>query len=320
MMRNSSLSLFLGVTATALVLTPTRAVAQTFDFNRVENLSIRPIESDSVLSFFGDRTRNEGYITFRNSDTTAPDAGHIDLRPGIDNASYYIVGPGRSPDPATRGTRTASLEGLTGLTNLSNYLKQNDIPLSSIGIDFIPKSDRDVTKTWNLGEDKLGQDWFGSPDSTIEESIFQANPDDVENFLTFGTTKIIDLGYTPAYFISVNDNPGSAVGNFNIFLTDPTPAFKVPGLDPLASGLADAFLQDVAAGGGLVQQVSIDQPELSDFSFSSSQGYEIITVSYPLELRIVGSTSVPESSSVLGLFMLGALGTVARMTSQKLKQ
>ncbi|NEQ88138.1 MAG: PEP-CTERM sorting domain-containing protein, partial [Moorea sp. SIO2I5] len=206
-MPNSSLSLFLGVTATALVLTPTTAVAQTFDFNRVENLPGGPIESDSVLSFFGDIANNEGYLAFRNEDPTAPDAGHIDLRPGTDNARYYIVGPGRSPDPATRGTRSVTLEGLTGLPNFSNYLKENDIPLNSIGFDFLPKSDRDLTKTWNLGEDKQGQDWFGSADSPIEESIYQANPDDVENFLTFGTTKIIDFGYTPFYFVSANDNP-----------------------------------------------------------------------------------------------------------------
>mgnify|MGYP000562637367 CR=1 FL=1 len=319
-MPNSSLSLFLGVAATALVLTPTTAVAQTFDFGRVENIPVLPLESDSVLSFFGDIANNEGNIGFSNEDPTAPDAGHIGFRPGTDNVRYYAIGPGRSPDPATRGTRSATLEGVTGLPNFFNYLKENDIPLSSIGLDFGPKSDRDVTKTWNLGEDKLGQDWFGSPDSTIEESIYQANPDDVENFLTFGTTKIIDFGYTPFYFVSANDNPGSPVGNFNNFWGNPIPAFKVPGLDPLASGLADAFLQDVAAGGGLVQEISIDQIELSDLSFSVSQGFEIITFSYPIEIRIVGSTSVPESSSVLGLFMLGALGTVARMTSQKLKQ
>ncbi|NEQ62627.1 MAG: PEP-CTERM sorting domain-containing protein, partial [Moorea sp. SIO4A1] len=316
-MPNSSLSLFLGVTATALVLTPTTAVAQTFDFGRVENLPVLPIESDSVLSFFGDIANNEGYIAFRNADPTAPDAGHIGFRPGTDNARYYTVGPGRSPDPATRGTRSATLEGVTGLPNFFNYLKENDIPLSSIGFDFIPKSDRDVTKTWNLGEDKLGQDWFGSPDSPIEEVIFQANPDDVEYFITVGTTKIINFGYSPFYFVSANDNPGTQVGNFNIFWGNPTPAFKAPGLDPLASGLADAFLQDVAAGGGFIQLFSIDQPELSDFSFSVSQGFEIVTLSYPIDIRIVGSTSVPESSSVLGLFMLGALGTVARMTSQK---
>ncbi|NEO36806.1 MAG: PEP-CTERM sorting domain-containing protein [Moorea sp. SIOASIH] len=319
-MPNSSLSLFLGVAATALVLTPTTAVAQTFDFNRVENLPVLPIESDSVLSFSGDIANNEGYLAFSNVDPTAPDAGHIGFRPGTDNFRYYILGPGRSPDPARLGTRSATLEGVTGLPNFFNYLNENDIPLSSIGLDFGPKSDRDVTKTWNLGEDQLGQDWFGSPDSPIEESIYQANPDDVENFLTFGTTKIINFGYTPFYFVSANDNPGTPIGNFNNFWSNPIPAFKAPGLDPLASGLADAFLQDVAAGGGLVQEISIDQPEPSDLSFSVSQGFEIITLSYPLEIRIVGSTSVPEGSSVLGLFMLGALGTVARMTSQKLKQ
>jgi hypothetical protein len=319
-MRNSTLCLFLGLTATAVVLTPIPVEAATFDYSRVENISVRPIESNNILSFFGDQYQNEGYVAFSNEDPNAPDAGHvrIGLNSGNTNTAYYVLGREDSPDPSG-ATRSASLENITGFPNFFNYLNSNNIPLSTIGYGFGPRSDRDLTQTRNLGEDQLGQDWFASPDSTVEESIYRANPDDVETFLTYGTTKIISLGYSDIYFISVNDNPDTFVGNWDIFLSDPTPVFKVAGLDPLLSGLADAFLRDVAVGGGSVQEVSEYQAQPSDISFSNSNGYNIATFSFPLQLRVVSTTSVPESSSILGLLMLGTLGAVARLTKQKKK-
>jgi len=318
-MRNSTLSLFLGLTATAVVLTPITAEAATFDYNRVENISARPIESNNTLYFFGDQSQNEGYVAFSNADPNAPDAGHvrIGLNSGGANTAYYAAGRNASPDPSG-ATRDTTLENITGFPNFFNYLRSNNIPLSSIGISFGPKNGRDFTKTWNLGEDKLGQDWFASPDSTVEESIYRANPDDVQQFLSYGTTPIIDLGYSDFYFISVNDSSDPPFGdNWNIFLSDPNPVFKVAGLDPLTSGLADAFLQDVAAGGGSVQQVSEQQLRPSDISFSVSQGYEVINLSMPLELRVVRSKTIPEPSSVLGLFMFGTLSAICYLKKQK---
>lgn len=310
-MRNSTLSLFLGLTATAVVLTPLTVEAQTYDYSRAENLSARPIESNNILSFFGDQAQNEGYIIFRNADPNAPDAGHIGFTPNAQNAAYYVAGREDSPD-LSGATRSATLENTTGFPNFLNYLNSNNIPLSSIGFTFGPKSDRDLTQTWNLGEDKLGQDWFGSPGSSVEEFIYLANPDDVENFVTLGTNNIVSVGYSPLYFISDTDYNGTYQ---NILLTDPAPASKVPGLDPLASGLADAFLQDVAAAGGGVQQFYQDQPQASDISVSVSQGYTIDAVSFPLELR-----AVPEPSSTLGLLMFGALGAVSYLKKQKNKR
>jgi hypothetical protein len=119
------------------------------------------------------------------------------------------------------------------------------------------------------------------------------------------------------YFLSVNDNPTGFIGNGNIFYTNPISGFKAAGLDPLASGLADAFLQDVAAGGGSVQFVSEHQPQPSEIAISVSQGYEVITLSFPVELRAVNNTSVPEPNSILGLLAFGSLGVILRRSQKK---
>jgi hypothetical protein len=291
-MPDSSLSLFLGLTATAVVLTPITVEAATFDYGRVNNISARPIESNNVLFLFGDQSQNEGYTAFSNEDPNALDAGHVGLGGALPggNVAYYTAGRQASPD-LSGGTRSASLENITGFSNFFNYIDTNNISLSSIGFGYGQKSDLEFNKTWNLGEDKLGQDWFVSPDSTIAENIYRADPDDVEIFLSYGDTKIINFGYSDFYNISVNDSGPTFVDNLNIILSDPVSAFKVAGLAPLASGLADAFLQDVAAAGGSVQFVSEDALELSDVSFFLNQGYEINAVSFPLELRSVSSQS-----------------------------
>jgi hypothetical protein len=137
MMRNSSLSLVLGLTVSALALTPIAAEAAKFDYNRVKNISARPIASDNVLSFSGDINQNEGYVTFRSSDPNAPDAGHIGFRPGTGNSPYYVTGREDSPDPSG-ATRTVTLENVTGLSNFFNYLNSNNISLSSFAIKVSP--------------------------------------------------------------------------------------------------------------------------------------------------------------------------------------
>jgi hypothetical protein len=316
-MSNFSCSVLLGLTATALVWSPLATQAATFDYNRIKNISARPIASNDVLSFFGDLKRNEGYVGISNLDPNAPDAGHVGFRPNTGNADYYALGRSRSPE-LSGATRAASLENVKGFSNFFNYLNDNNISLGSIGFSFGPKSDRPFTKTWNLGKDKLGQDWYGSPDSTIEEIVYQANPDDVEIFLAYGNTKIINFGYTPLYLISVNEDPTTNLfNNMNIHLTEPISVSKVAGLDPFASGLANAFLQDVSAAGGSVQFVAQYEPDASDISFSESQGYGMFNLSFPVELRAVNNTSVPEPNSILGLLAFGSLGVILRRSQKK---
>ncbi|BBD69151.1 hypothetical protein NIES4072_35200 [Nostoc commune NIES-4072] len=316
-MLNPTISLLIGFAATAVISTPMNVEAATYDYSKAKNIPVRPIASNNILNLYGDLYQNEGYNVFSNVDPNAPDGGHFGIRINPIYTSYYAVGREANLNPSG-ATRSASVQNITGFSNLFNYLNRNNISPSSIGIGISPKSGRDVTKAWNLGEDILGQDWFSSPDSTIEEDIYRANPDDVEISLSYGTTKIIDLGYSPFYFISDNAGGVFANENWNIFLTHPTSPSKLSGLDPFSSGLADAFLKDVAAAGGSIQLVSEDQPEASDILPFANDKYQGFLLSFPIEIRAV--KSVPEPSTGLGLLMLGALVTVSRKISQKQKQ
>lgn len=318
-MANSRLSLLLGLMVTAVALTPITAQAATFDYSKVKNFSTRPIDSDYVLDFFGDITENEGYTLVNNLNPNAPDVGHVSIAvnalPG--SSGYYTMGRPGSPAPNT-ATRSATLRSIKGFPNLSSYLSSNNIALSSIGFDYGQKAGRDFTKALNLGEDKLGQDWFASPDSTIEERIYRTGPDDEENILIYGTTKIVDFGSSPFYFATDNGPTPGVSDNFNVFLNDPVPAIKAANLDPIASGLADAFLQDLAAAGGSIQTISEDSTLRAEFT--SYNGYDVTYVNFPLQLRAVNSSrNIPESSSGLGLLIFGALGAVALTKQQKNK-
>ncbi|MBE8987599.1 PEP-CTERM sorting domain-containing protein [Nostoc sp. LEGE 12450] len=316
-MANSTLSLFLGLMVTAVTLTPVTAQAATFDYSKIKSFSTRPIDSDYVLDFFGDISQNEGYALLNNLDPNAPDAGHVSIAknalPG--SSAYYTTGRPTSPAPNT-ATRSATLQNIKGFPNFSKYLNNNNIPLSSIGYTYGQKGDRDFTKALNLGEDKLGQDWFASPDSTLEERIYRTGLDDEENYLIYGTTKIVDFGYSPFYF-AADQGPTRAVSdNFNVFLNDPVPATKAEGLDPLVSGLADAFLQDLAAAGGSVQGISEDSALKAEFT--TYNGYDVTYVNFPFQIRAVSkSRNIPESSSGLGLLIFGALGAATLRKQQK---
>ncbi|NEP53583.1 MAG: hypothetical protein F6K65_34195, partial [Moorea sp. SIO3C2] len=234
-MRKSHISLVLALTATAAVSTPLAAQAATFDYSRVENITARPIDSDHVLNFFGDPSDNQGFTGFSNLDFTAPDRGHLEISknaPG-NPAAYYTTGRPRSPEePATGATRSTSLNDVTGFSNFFSYLNDNSISLSTIGLSYGQKSDRDFTDTWNLGEDKLGQDWFASPDSNLEERIYRANPDDVEIFISYEDTKIINFGYSDFYTIFDYGDSLGVTDDFDAILTDPFTADIVEGLDP----------------------------------------------------------------------------------------
>ena len=312
------------ITIAAAVLMPTIVRAATFDYDQVTLFPTRPIESNSVLNFFGDVSNNEGYTLVNNIDPTASDSGHVSTAknalPG--GAGYYTMGRDASPDSNTAGERSATLESLTGFSNFSNYLQNNDIPLNSIGFSYGQKAGLDFTKSINLGEDVLGQDWLATPESPIEERIYQANPDDYNTFITIGDTPIVTFGYSPTYFVVDNGETPDFTDNFNVFLNDPVPAFKLEDLEPLESGLADAFLQDVSTAGGLVQNVSEDilKPDQVEVSFVDigDETYDITYIGFPITIRAVsGPASVPEPSSALALMLFAGGGIVARVKRQK---
>ena len=319
-MRYSTLSVFLGLTAIAVVSAPATVKAASFDYSKVENWSVRPIASNNLLNFNAELSRNEGYITALNIAQNAPDHGHENISiNGLGFAGYYTTG--RQGGPDQNSTRTASLEGLNGFSNFLNYLKDNNISLSSIGFNLDQKEGLDFTKGWNLGEDKLGQDWFASTDSPIEERIYRANPDNVKIYLSYGTTQLVDLGYSDIFFVADNGPDPDFSDNFNVSVTEPVPVSKVAGLDSLASGLADAFLKDVAEAGGSVQWISED-PSL-EAEFYDFNGYQINTVGgVPIELRAVRANTkpIPEPASIFGIIMFGGLGAVARFKQKRNKQ
>lgn len=321
-MRNYHLSILLGFTSTVAVAAPLPVRAVSFNFDSIQNISSRPIESQNKLFFFGTPSDNQGYTGFFNPNPGALDRGHTEISlnsPG-NIAPYYTTGRHASPEePPSGATRSATLNNITsGFSNFFNYVNDNNIPLNSIGFSYGQKSDRDFTTTWNLGDDILGQDWFASPDITLEERIYAANPDDVELYLTYGNTKIVNLGYTPFYsFLEYGPTP-STVDDSEAVFSDPVTVNKLAGLDPLTAGLADTFLQDVANAGGSVQIVYEDV-QVEDVGLTSGNGFNVIRIPFPVSLNAVKSAKVPEPSLTIGLLIFGALGAASRLKKQNNK-
>ncbi len=315
-MRTHLLPTLLGLTTTVSICTSLgvhSVQAATFNYDQLKNISTRPINSGNTITFSGTPDQNQGYTAFSNLDSTALDFGHqVTSLNGSGNSPYYVTGREGSPEvPPSGATRATTTTEIAGFPVFSSYLKNNGIPLDSIGFGFGPKSDRSFNKTWNLGNDRLGEDWFASPDSTIEEKIYKANPDDVEEYISFGNEKIVNLGYSNIY-AAIDYGPTKAFSDDkDVALTDPTTATKVTGLDPVGDALANAFLQDVAAAGNKVQLVhEEDQPDENNFAIGNGFG--------GINLRFGASiAAVPEPSSALGFLIFGALGTVSYLKKQK---
>jgi hypothetical protein len=282
-----------------------------------------PAESANRLTLIGNPTENQGLSAFFNLDPSAPDFGHRDISKNAsgNGAPYYATGRQGSPEvPASGATRTATVTGTTSFPNFSSYLTSNGISPSSIGLVLGQKSDRSFTQTWNLGDDILGKNWFASPDSTIEERIYAANPDDVELFLSYGTNKILDFEYSDLYTVFDYGPTQSPSDDRDLAFTNPIGATKVAGLESLTDGLANAFLQDVANAGGKVQIVSDDRQVTGDTAFATGNGFGIVNLPFTGYIQVASSVSVPEKSSALGLLMLGALFAISQVKKQKQKR
>ncbi|WP_413160365.1 PEP-CTERM sorting domain-containing protein [Capilliphycus salinus ALCB114379] len=300
-MRTYSLSIAFTLTTAVTTGLPLAVQAATFNYDQLQLITTRPIESNTFLSFTGTQT------AFFNSDRNAPDSGHLEisLNSPKNPAPYYATGLQSSP-LATGETRSASLDGVNNFTNFFNYLTDNNIDFNDIGFGYGQKSDRALTETWNLGDDLLGQDWFASPDSTIEERIYQADPNAVESFLTFGDTKFINFGYSPFYAIFDVGETIETEDDIDIFFTEKLRAEKVSSSNSLIDGLANAFLQDVNENGGGVQFFIEDLGvETSVPMFDPNTGFVVVDFPLPLNIRAV---SVPEPGSIFGLLTIGSLG------------
>lgn len=324
-MRTYQLSTLLGLT-TSIALSaspPVQAANLNFDYNQLQFISSRPIESNSFLGLNGLPSQNQGFTPFYNPDPSALDHGHKEIGlnsrrdfPVFNNAPYYGTGRQGSPEePATNAIRMTSLISTNSFPTFSNYLTNNGIPLSDIGFVFGQKSDRYFSKTWNLGTDTFGKNWYADPNTPLEERIYQANPDDVEIALYSGTTKLLDFGYSDFYSVVDYGSTTSFDDDFESSFTDPLAVKEVSGLDPLRKGLAEAFLNDVTAAGGGVQVVNENFGEL-DINFASGNGYDILLLPYPMQIRAVALKTVPESSFSWGIFMFGVLVAVSRLKKQ----
>ena len=197
-MHTRYISLLLGMTATATATMVSSAPAHAasceagdlFDFDSTEFIDIRPIQSNNCLRLFGER---EGANDPDPQGFVAYGAGPMEMSlnsPG-NFAPYYAAGIDFSPEnlPGARQAATL-LDDTTGFTNFSNFLTNNSIDSDRIGFSFGPK-DGDFTKTWNLGEQINGENYFSSPTSTLEERIYSANPDEVESFLLLDGDKFV---------------------------------------------------------------------------------------------------------------------------------
>ena len=313
-MQNHHLPVVLGLTSALSLFTVNAVEAAAFNFDSIQNIKTRPIESDTFLSFFGAPKDGQGYTAFFNLDPTASDVGHVETSrnsPG-NIAPYYTTGRNASPEePTVNTTRSASLIGNSGFSLFGDYIAKNNIALSDIGIGYGQKEGVSFTKTWNLGDDIQGQDWFGGPDTTLEERIYQANPNDVEIFLTVGNQKIIDFGYTPFYsFLEYGETPLPGDDSEAVY-SEPIFASKYEGLAAFESGLADAFLTDVSSAGGSVQVVYQDV-QVEDIGFTTGNGYGVLRLPFPVDLRAVSAKSVPEPSAIFGMVLLVGVSSWVR--------
>jgi len=266
------------------------------DLEQLELIPTDPIESDTFLSFEGDINDNQGQTAFFNPNPDAPDSGHteISLNSNGGIAPYYATGRQSSP-LAMDATRAATLDSNQNLTNFSDYLQDNNIDTTKIGFSFGQKSDRAFTETYNAGDDLLGQDYLASPDSNIEERIYQADPNAVETSLLFGDTKIITFDYSPLYAVFDFGETTSTTDDNDLFFTEAISAQKVDGLDPVSDGLADAFLEDLA--NKKIQIVAEDSatdafvPEVDP-----DTGFVVANIPLPVSIRIIDDANPNEAN------------------------
>jgi hypothetical protein len=305
-------------TATLLAPLPTRAAScetgDLFDFSSIQFIATRPIASNNCLRLFGKRTdpTPQGFVGYG--------AGHTETAlnsPG-NPAPYYAAGIDFSPENVPGATRAATLlNNITGFSNFATFLTNNSINVDRIGFSFGPKNG-DFTKSWNLGDDINGQNYFSSPTSSLEERIYAANPKEVESFLLLDNTKILSFGYSDIYSFLEYGATTAPDDDSEAIISDPFSVSKVAGLLGEFDGLANAFLVDV--GSNKVQLVSEDAAVVPDDVFidpSIGPLNPVVSIQFPLQLRIV---STPEPSVTLGLMSLGIIAVGCRLKNKIRKE
>lgn len=315
-MKFNTLSLCLSLGLSIISSLP--ASAASIDPDNLQLIPVTELDFDFALSFSGEPENNQGQTAIFNSDPTAPDFGHAEISqnsPPNQFAPYYTTGRQSSPEQSG-ATRATTLDGGMGFTNFFNYLNTNSLDSADIGFGYGQKDELPFTETWNLGDDILGQDYLASTDSTLEERIYQANPDNVESFLVFDDTKFINFGYSPFYVAFDKGETIAFSDDSEIVLTEVIGAQKTSGLNPFLDGLAEAFLLDVELQGGGLQIFSEDTGIAEPVPiFDPSTGYATVNLPLPLSIRAV-NVSVPEPSAIFSLFLVGILSNLLRKRPQ----
>lgn len=229
-----------------------------------------PEISTSRLNLVGNHADGFGITGYRNAVTGQPNSGHVvtgviqnapDTAPpphppvALDYyADYYISGRSSAPFYDAGSPAAAAATSATGMTHLTTYLTVNTLSFNSVRFDFgAVGGAANLQNSWNLGADSFGNEWTGNMASPIENRIYAANSGQVETYLLFNAERIVNFGYSNLYEI-INYGPTSGPGDDSIqAYSDAVSATIVPGLAGEALGVAEAFLADVAAGGGSVQ-------------------------------------------------------------------
>lgn len=285
-----------------------------------------PPESSSKLDLIGNPTNGYGITGYRNAQVGHANTGHQvsnviqNAPPPLDagdpntylRADYYITSLDRSPLTNPDGPKLGAAQATTPsfMINLSSYMANNSLNYSDITLSF-GQVGADIQDSWNLGDDTINEDWTGDLSSTIENRQYTANPGEVEAVLSYAGTEIISFGYSNIYeiidygpTINTNDDSISAY-------SDAAAATLASGLGGHALNVGQSIIDDINAGGGLVQ-LYFDTVQvasyITDTEIDGTTAYLHANYSFSGSLMVV-----PEPSSY-GLLLGGLtlLATLAR--------
>lgn len=277
---------------------------------------VTPAFSGSGLGFTGHPDEGFGIVGYSTTGAVAPDRGHSvggvvlnapNFQPLFDvRAHYYITGMQNSPF-ATSAEKVATARATTpiNLPNLAAFVAETvEVSFSDIRFNFGNNSGSPLTSSWNLGADAQGVDWTGGLGSSVEERIYRADPAEASSALYFRDTPIIVFGYSPLY---ETINYGATTAGHDDLISafsDPVSAMIVDGLAGNALDLANAFLADVAAGGGKVRLL-FDTVQTVTYMTNPELGYIHGNYSFSGSIMVV-----PEPASYASLVGGGVLAGV----------
>ena len=227
-----------------------------------------PSESATKLDFVGNPSNGYGITGYRNAFTGQPNTGH-QVSDVIQNAptpvvfevetyhyyaDYYITSLDNSPFTNPLGAKLGAAQATTPsfMVNLASYVANNSLSYGDITLSY-GQTGADIQDSWNLGADTINADWTGSLASTIENRQYTADPADVAASLSYAGTTIINFDYSNFYeIIDYGPTPGEGDDSISAY-SDQATATLAGGLGGHALNVGQSIIDDINAGGGLVQ-------------------------------------------------------------------